>query len=74
MNQTNLLAMYQQLMSNPTQFLSQMGIPQEIMNDPNQIIQHLLNTGKVSQAQVNQAMQMKNSPMAQNLYNRFFKR
>lgn len=33
-------------------------IPQNL-NDPNEIIQHLLNTGQVSQSQVNQAMQMR---------------
>ena len=66
----NLLSIYQQMMSNPTQFLSQMGIPQDIMNDPNKIIQHLLNTGRVTQDQVNQAMKMKNSPMIQNMFNK----
>lgn len=66
----NLLSIYQQMMSNPTQFLSQMGIPQDIMNDPNKIIQHLLNTGRVTQDQVNQAMRMKNSPMIQNMFNK----
>ena len=66
----NLLSIYQQMMSNPTQFLSQMGIPQDIMNDPNKIIQHLLNTGRVTQDQVNQAMKMKNSPMIQNMFKR----
>ena len=66
----NLLSIYQQMMNNPTQFLSQMGIPQDIMNDPNKIIQHLLNTGRVTQDQVNQAMKMKNSPMIQNMFKR----
>ena len=66
----NLLSIYQQMMNNPTQFLSQMGIPQDIMNDPNKIIQHLLNTGRVTQDQVNQAMKMKNSPMIQNMFNK----
>ncbi len=42
-------------------------IPQG-MNDPNAIIQHLLNTGQVSQAQVNQIMQMRNNPQIQNLF------
>jgi hypothetical protein len=39
------------------------------MNDPNEIIQHLLNSGQVSQAQVNQAMNMRNNPMIQQLIN-----
>lgn len=37
-------------------------IPQN-MNNPQEIIQHLLNTNQISQAQVNQAMQMRNNPM-----------
>lgn len=37
-------------------------------DDPNKIIQHLLNTGKVTQAQVNQAMQMRNNPMIQQMF------
>lgn len=70
MNQKNLLAMYQQMMSNPAQFFMQMGIPQEMANDPNQIIQHLLNTGRVTQDQVNNAMQMRNNPLIKNLFKR----
>ena len=42
-------------------------IPQGI-NNPNDIIQHLLNTNQVSQAQVNQAMQMRNHPMFKGLF------
>ena len=37
------------------------------MNDPNQILQHLLNTRQVTQGQVNRAMQMKNDPQFQEL-------
>lgn len=43
-------------------------IPQG-MNDPNAIIQHLLNTRQVSQAQVNQVMQLRNNPQVQSLFN-----
>lgn len=68
MNQ--ILALYQQMMSNPGQFFARMGIPQEITSDPNQIIQYLLNSGKVTQAQVNQAMQMRNNPAIQGLFRR----
>jgi hypothetical protein len=41
-------------------------IPQD-MNDPNQILQHLLNSGQVTQEQVNRVMQMKNDPQIQQL-------
>ena len=50
------------------QFFQGMGITQEMVNDPNQIIQHLLDTGKVTQQQVNQAMQMCNNPMIQQIF------
>ena len=42
-------------------------IPQNL-NNPNQIIQHLLNTGQVSQSQVNNAMQMRNHPMFKGMF------
>lgn len=54
----NLLSMYQNFRQNPVQFLGGMNLPQGITNDPNQIIQHLMNNGKVSQQQYNQAMQL----------------
>lgn len=68
----NILSLYNQLRSNPLQLLNQKyNIPQNVnMSNPQDIIQHLLNTGQVSQAQVNQAMQMRNNPMIQQLFNR----
>jgi len=60
----NMLAQFKQ---NPMAVLSQrFNIPQN-MNDPNEILQHLLNTNQVSQADVNRVMQMKNDPQIQNL-------
>lgn len=55
----NPMQMVQQLRSNPMQFIRQAGfnIPQNL-SDPNAIIQHLMNSGQVSQAQYNQARQM----------------
>lgn len=65
----NLIQLYQQLRSNPMKTLqSKYNIPQG-MTDPNEIIQHLLNSGQVSQTQVNQAMNMRNNPMIQQLFN-----
>ena len=48
----------QQLRQNPAQMLRQAGlnIPAN-MNDPNAIIQHLMNSGQVSQEQYEQARQ-----------------
>lgn len=64
----NLFQAYQMLRSNPMQILSQrFNIPQNISNNPNDIIQHLLNTGQINQAQVNQAMSMRNNPMIQQM-------
>lgn len=60
----NMLTQFKQ---NPVAMLSQrFNIPQN-MNDPNEILQHLLNSGQVSQEQVNKVMQMKNNPQIQNL-------
>ncbi len=67
MNPFQLMNMYQQFKTNPMQLLSQrFNIPQD-MNNPNDIIQHLLNTNQVSQAQVNNAMNMRNNPIIQHL-------
>lgn len=69
MNNMNFMQMLQQLRQNPMQMLSQrFNVPQNIQN-PQDIIQHLLNTGQISQDQVNQAMQMRNNPMIQQLIN-----
>lgn len=55
----NPLAMLQQLKANPMQFLMQrrMNLPQG-MTDPQAILNHLMQTGQVSQDQVNRAWQM----------------
>ena len=55
----NLMQMIQQVKANPMAFLAQrrMNIPANIANDPSAILQHLLSTGQVNQAQVNQAYQ-----------------
>lgn len=63
----NIFDLYNQMMQNPIAFLSRrFNIPQN-MNNPNDIIQHLLNTGQVSQEQVNNAMRMRNNPAIQAL-------
>ena len=65
--QNNILSMISQFRQNPLAALSQRyNIPQN-MNDPNQILQHLLNTNQVSQGQVNRVMQMRNDPQIQQL-------
>lgn len=63
MNRPNLTAMFQQFMGNPAQMMQRSGlnIPQNIANDPNAIIQHLLSSGRMSQQQYNQLQQMANN-------------
>lgn len=57
-NPMNLLQMVQQLKSNPMAMLSQkFNLPQNL-KDPQEIVQHLMNTGQVTQQQLNQAQQM----------------
>jgi hypothetical protein len=55
----NPMQMIQQLKANPIQFLQRAGfnVP-ENLNDPNQIIQHLMNSGQISQQRYEQARQM----------------
>lgn len=63
-NFNDVLNMYQRFRANPMQMLNQkFSIPQNI-NNPNEIIQHLVDTGQVSQNQVDQ---VKNNPIIQQL-------
>lgn len=66
----NILNIFQNFMRNPIQTLlsANLNIPQNISNNPQAIVQHLLSSGQVSQSQVNQAMQAKNNPMFQGLF------
>ena len=65
----NLFSFAQQFMQNPANMINQrFKISQGVnMNDPNAILQDLLNTGQVSQAQINQISQMRNNPIVQML-------
>ena len=66
-NINDVMNMYQQMQNNPVGFLSRrFNIPQG-MNDPNGILQHLLSSGQVSQAQVNNVMGLRNNPIVQKL-------
>lgn len=56
-----IFQMLGQLKANPLQFLMQrrMNLPQGInMNDPQAILNHLMQTGQISQQQINNAYQM----------------
>lgn len=70
MNLSEFMNAYQQFKANPMQMLMQrFNIPQN-MNNPNEILQHLLNTGQITQDQVNQAMQLRNNPIIQQMMKR----
>ena len=58
--QPNMMQMLSQLKQNPMQFLMQrkFNVPQKLANDPNAILNHLLQTGQVNQNQINSAYQM----------------
>ncbi len=64
----NFMNSFRQLASNPAQYAMQrMGIPQEMANNPDAVIQQWMSEGKVSQAQYNAARKaasmIKNNPM-----------
>ena len=60
-NGGNPMQLLQQLRQNPVQFLRQAGlnVPADL-SDPNAIIQHLMNSGQITQERYNQARQMVN--------------
>lgn len=67
-NLNDIMMAVNQLKSNPMAILGpKFNIPPG-MNSPEDIIQHLLNSGQVTQNQVNMAMQMRNNPMFRGLF------
>lgn len=59
MPRMNPMQMLQQLRQNPVRMLRQAGLNvPDNLNDPNQIIQHLMNSGQISQQRYEQARQM----------------
>lgn len=63
----NFMSALNQLKQNPAQILGmKYNIPQGMTN-PEEILQHLLTTGQVTQSQVNQVMQMRNNPQMQQI-------
>jgi len=65
----NPMMMLQQLKVNPMQFLMsrRLNVPQNMINNPNAIVNHLLQTGQISQEQLNRAYQQM-SQMRGNLH------
>jgi len=59
-NPMQMMQMLNQIKQNPMQMLSQrFNLPKNMPSNPQDIVQHLLNTNQVSQEQVNRAMQMR---------------
>lgn len=59
-NPMQMMQMLNQIKQNPMQMLSQrFNLPANMPSNPQDIVQHLLNTNQVSQEQVNRAMQMR---------------
>lgn len=57
-NPFQMMQMLQQLKGNPMQFLSRMGLQVPAgMNDPQQMVQHLLNSGQRNQQQFDMSRQ-----------------
>lgn len=55
-NAMQFIQMAMQIKNNPGEVLGKMGIPKDITNDPQQVVQYLMNNGKVSQNQYNDAV------------------
>lgn len=68
----NMVSQYRGFLRNPMQYFMQkrLNIPQNIANDPDAMIQHLMNNGQMSQGCYNQLQQMsqaiRNNPMFRN--------
>lgn len=69
-SQNDVMTVFNKLKEDPVHVLSmRFNIPQGVdVHDPNAIIQHLLNSGQISQAQVNRMMSMQNNPMIRRLF------
>lgn len=60
MNPMQLFNSFKQFKSNPAQMLSGLNLPENLMNDPKAAVQHLMNSGQMSQQQFNQLSNMAN--------------
>ena len=72
-NIMNLLNAHSQLAQNPTQFLQRLNIPTEFASDPDRAIQYLMNAGKISQQDYNNARNQLNQLQNNPLFKQYFK-
>lgn len=68
----DIMDFYNQLRQNPMQILNKrFNIPQNVnMSNPDDILQYLMNSGQVTQNQINNVMQMRDNPMIRKLMGR----
>ncbi len=64
--------MFQQFMQNLSGIMAKTGIPQGIQSNPDAIIQHLMDTGRINQNQYNQAQQMTREMKGNPMFKQFF--
>lgn len=60
-NPMQLMQMMMQLKNNPMAMLNQFGVPQNLSNDPQSAIQYLMNNGKITQEQYDNAIKQAQS-------------
>ena len=60
MNMNNMQEQLKQLQSNPREFIQRAGlnVPEEMLNNPKQMVMHLINTNQVGGDRLQQIMQM----------------
>jgi len=68
----NMFNQFMAFAKNPMSFITKMNVPQQYLNNPDSIIQYLMNTGQISQDQYNQivkqAKELQNNPMFKQLF------
>ena len=69
----NMFQNFMNFMQNPMQFIvkSNLNIPQQYLNNPNDAIQYLLNSGRITQDQYNKAVQQANMLKKNPKFNRY---
>lgn len=70
----NMIGQFQGFMQNPLQFMAskRLNIPANMMNDPNQAIQYMLNNGMISQSQYDWAVRQANQIQKMPQFKQFF--
>ena len=72
-NMMNILSGIQNVMSNPMAFISRAGLPQNAFQNPQGMAQQLVNSGRMSQQQLNQFYQMAQQIQAMPQFRQMFK-